>query len=141
MKARLPATELRTGKQRVEARTFRQSIWRRMMQDKHLYMMLLPVISFYLLFKFAPMIGEIIAFKNYRFADGVFGSQWVGFKHFQMIFASPDFWRILRNTLVLNLYSLVFGFPIPVVLALLLNEVRRKWYKSYKTIPYLMLRM
>ncbi|CAN7756892.1 ABC transporter permease [Paenibacillus sp. LjRoot56] len=130
MKARLPATELRTGKQRVEARTFRQSIWRRMMQDKHLYMMLLPVISFYLLFKFVPMIGEIIAFKNYRFADGVFGSQWVGFKHFQMIFASPDFWRILRNTLVLNLYSLVFGFPIPVVLALLLNEVRRKWYKS-----------
>ncbi|KRE64900.1 protein lplB [Paenibacillus sp. Soil750] len=101
-----------------------------MMQDKHLYMMLLPVISFYLLFKFAPMIGEIIAFKNYRFADGVFGSQWVGLKHFQMIFASPDFWRILRNTLVLNLYSLVFGFPIPVVLALLLNEVRRKWYKS-----------
>ncbi|WP_082595637.1 ABC transporter permease [Paenibacillus sp. Soil750] len=130
MKARLPATELRTGKQRVEARTFWQSIWRRMMQDKHLYMMLLPVISFYLLFKFAPMIGEIIAFKNYRFADGVFGSQWVGLKHFQMIFASPDFWRILRNTLVLNLYSLVFGFPIPVVLALLLNEVRRKWYKS-----------
>lgn len=92
--------------------------------------MLLPVISFYVLFKYAPMLGEIIAFKNYRFADGVFGSQWVGFKHFQMIFASPDFWRILRNTLVLNLYSLVLGFPVPIVLALLLNEVRRKWYKS-----------
>ncbi|WP_241242801.1 ABC transporter permease [Paenibacillus whitsoniae] len=100
------------------------------MQDKHLYLMLLPVISFYILFKYAPMLGEIIAFKNYRFVDGIFGSQWVGFKHFQMIFTSPDFWRILRNTLVLNLYSLILGFPVPIVLALLLNEARRKWYKS-----------
>ncbi|MGG1555583.1 ABC transporter permease [Paenibacillus ferrarius] len=100
------------------------------MQDRHLYLMLLPVISFYILFKYAPMLGEIIAFKNYRFVDGIFGSQWVGLKHFQMIFTSPDFWRILRNTLVLNLYSLVLGFPVPIVLALLLNEARQKWYKS-----------
>ncbi|MGG1515932.1 ABC transporter permease subunit [Paenibacillus oryzisoli] len=100
------------------------------MQDRHLYLMLLPVISFYILFKYAPMLGEIIAFKNYRFVDGIFGSQWVGFKHFQMIFTSPDFWRILRNTLVLNLYSLVLGFPVPIVLALLLNETRQKWYRS-----------
>lgn len=91
--------------------------------------MLLPVIGFYFLFKYVPIVGEIIAFKDYRFADGIFGSQWVGFKHFQMIFQSPDFWRILRNTLVLNLYNLVVGFPVPIVLALLLNEVRRNWYK------------
>ncbi|UKS31104.1 ABC transporter permease subunit [Paenibacillus sp. HWE-109] len=91
--------------------------------------MLLPVIAFYLLFKYAPVVGEIIAFKNYRFADGIFGSQWVGLKHFRMLFASPDFWRILRNTLVLNVYSLAFGFPVPIILALLLNEVRRNWYK------------
>lgn len=130
MKGRLPATELRTGTQTVGIGKFRQTVWRRMMQDRHLYLMLLPVISFYILFKYAPMLGEIIAFKNYRFVDGIFGSQWVGFKHFQMIFTSPDFWRILRNTLVLNLYSLVLGFPVPIVLALLLNETRQKWYRS-----------
>ncbi|NWL87102.1 MULTISPECIES: ABC transporter permease [unclassified Paenibacillus] len=106
-----------------------QSVWGRVIRDKHLYLMLLPVILFYFLFKYVPVVGEIIAFKNYRFADGIFGSEWVGFKHFQMIFQSSDFWRILRNTLVLNLYSLVFGFPVPIILALLLNEVRRNWYK------------
>lgn len=102
---------------------------RRMLQDKSLYLMLLPVIAFYLLFKYLPMGGEIIAFKNYRFADGILGSDWVGLKHFQMLFESTDFWRILRNTLLLNLYSLVFGFPVPILLALLLNEVRLEGFK------------
>ena len=92
-------------------------------------MMLLPVIVFYLLFKYAPMAGEIIAFKDYRLGDGIFGSKWVGFKHFQSLFGSIDFWRVIRNTLVLNVYSLVFGFPVPIILALLLNEVRKEWYK------------
>ncbi|MGO4549205.1 ABC transporter permease [Paenibacillus sp. 2TAB23] len=91
--------------------------------------MLLPIILFYILFKYAPMAGEIIAFKNYRFADGIWGSDWVGFRHFHMLFQSVDFWRVLRNTLLLNVYSLVFGFPVPILLALLLNEVRKEWYK------------
>ncbi|WP_419874784.1 ABC transporter permease [Candidatus Pristimantibacillus sp. PTI5] len=91
--------------------------------------MLLPVILFYVLFKYAPMVGEVIAFKNYRFADGIWGSEWVGFRHFEMLFQSLDFWRVLRNTLLLNVYSLVFGFPVPILLALLLNEVRKEWYK------------
>lgn len=101
----------------------------RLKRDRHLYLMLLPIIGFYLLFKYAPMFGEIIAFKDYRFAEGIFGSKWVGFKHFQSLFASLDFWRVIRNTLLLNVYSLVFGFPVPIVLALLLNEVRKNWYK------------
>ncbi|WP_246294148.1 ABC transporter permease [Paenibacillus planticolens] len=92
-------------------------------------MMLLPIIGFYLLFKYAPMAGEIIAFKDYRLMEGIFGSQWVGLKHFKMLFESMDFWRVLRNTLMLNIYSLVFGFPVPIMLALLLNEVRKDWYK------------
>lgn len=129
MRGRLAAAKSQTGSYVVRNETSRQTIWRRMLRDKHLYFMLLPVIGFYFLFKYVPIVGEIIAFKDYRFADGIFGSQWVGFKHFQMIFQSPDFWRILRNTLVLNLYSLVFGFPVPIILALLLNEIRRNWYK------------
>lgn len=101
----------------------------RLKRDRHLYMMLLPVIGFYVVFKYVPMAGEIIAFKDYRLGDGILGSEWVGFRHFQSLFASIDFWRVLRNTLVLNVYSLVFGFPVPIVLALLLGEVRKEWYK------------
>ncbi|WP_246309920.1 hypothetical protein [Paenibacillus alginolyticus] len=74
----------------------------RLIRDRHLYLMLLPVIGFYLLFKYTPMVGEMIAFKDYRFADGIFGSKWVGFKHFTSLFQSIDFWRVLRNTLLLN---------------------------------------
>ncbi|MEK4237306.1 putative multiple-sugar transport system permease YteP [compost metagenome] len=129
MKGRLATAKSQAGSHVVRSGTHRRSIWSRMLQDKHLYLMLVPVIGFYFLFKYVPIVGEVIAFKDYRFSDGVFGSAWVGFKHFQMIFASSDFWRILRNTLVLNLYSLVFGFPVPILLALLLNEVRRNWYK------------
>lgn len=101
----------------------------RLKRDRHLYLMLMPVIVFYILFKYAPMFGEIIAFKDYRLADGIIGSKWVGLKHFQSLFLSIDFWRVLRNTLVLNVYSLVFGFPVPIILALMLNEVRKEWYK------------
>ncbi|RAV04754.1 sugar ABC transporter permease [Paenibacillus sp. YN15] len=102
---------------------------RRIAQNKSLYLMLLPVIAFYLLFKYSPMVGEIIAFKNYRFADGIWGSDWVGLKHFRLLFQSPDFWRVLRNTLLLNVYSLFFGFPVPILLALLLNEIRLEGFK------------
>ncbi len=104
-------------------------LWRGIKRDKSLYMMLVPVLLFYLLFKYSPMLGEIIAFKNYRFADGILGSDWVGLKNFRMLFESTDFWRVLRNTLLLNVYSLVFGFPVPILLALLLNEVRVEGYK------------
>ncbi|THF78771.1 ABC transporter permease [Cohnella fermenti] len=107
----------------------RQSRWKRVAQDRSLYVMLLPVIAFYLLFKYAPMGGEIIAFKNYRFVDGILGSDWVGLKHFRLLFQSPDFWRVLRNTLLLNVYSLVLGFPAPILLALMLNEVRKELFK------------
>jgi len=102
---------------------------RRVSRDKYLYLMLVPVIGYYVLFKYAPMLGEIIAFKDYRFVDGIWGSKWVGLKHFRMLFESLDFWKILRNTLLLNVYNLVFGFPVPIALALMLNEVRQEWYK------------
>ena len=104
-------------------------VLKKLVRDRHLYTMLLPVVLFYVIFKYLPMGGEIIAFKDYRFIDGILGSKWAGFKHFELLFQSADFWRILRNTLLLNVYSLVFGFPVPIVLALLLNEVRREWYK------------
>lgn len=91
--------------------------------------MLIPVALFFVLFKYAPLFGEIIAFKNYRLADGVWGSEWAGLEQFKKLFASPEFYTVLRNTLLLNLYSLVFAFPVPILLAVLLNEVTRNSYK------------
>jgi len=100
-----------------------------MLRDKYLYLFLLPGLTYFLLFKYAPLYGELIAFKNFRVMDGIWGSEWVGFKHFNRLWHDKDFWMILRNTLLLNLYNIVFVFPAPIVLAILLNEVRTNWFK------------
>ncbi len=98
-------------------------------RNRFLYMLLVPVALYLIVFKYAPMFGEIIAFKNYRLADGILGSPWVGFEQFEKLFASKEFYIVMKNTLLLNLYQLVFAFPVPIILALLLNEVRVEWYK------------
>jgi putative aldouronate transport system permease protein len=116
-----------TAGQKASARA--AVVLNRIRRDKYLYLLLLPVIAWYALFKYVPLGGEIIAFKNYRFSEGIWGSEWVGLTHFHKLFASREFYVVLKNTLVLNVYSLVFGFPVPIVLALLLNEVRSQWYK------------
>jgi putative aldouronate transport system permease protein len=104
--------------------------WRKhILRDKYLYLMLVPVAVYFLLFKYAPLFGEIIAFKNYRLTEGIWGSSWAGLEHFRKLFSSSDFYIVLRNTLLLNLYNLVFAFPVPIILAVLLNEVRGNGYK------------
>lgn len=109
--------------------TSKKSFWQKLFHHRYLYMMLLPVGVYYLLFWYFPMLGEVMAFKDYRFADGIWGSEWVGLKHFERLFTSDSFYLILRNTLLLNLYQLLFAFPVPIVLALMLNEIRVVWYK------------
>lgn len=107
-----------------------KSDWRkRLRRDRMLYMLLVPVVIYFVLFKYAPLFGEVMAFKNYRLADGIWNSPWVGLQQFRKLFTSRDFWLILRNTLLLNLYSLVFAFPVPIALAIMLNELRKEWYK------------
>ncbi|WP_169089124.1 ABC transporter permease [Paenibacillus sp. PL91] len=103
--------------------------WKQVSRNRFLYMLLVPVAAYLLLFKYAPMAGEIIAFKNYRLADGIWGSPWVGFEQFGKLFSSKDFYVVLKNTLLLNVYHLIFAFPVPIFLAILLNEVRIEWYK------------
>lgn len=103
-----------------------------------LYLLVLPVLLFYILFSYKPMYGAIIAFKNYAPARGIWESQWVGFDHFIRFFNSIYFVRLLSNTLLLSVFSLIFGFPAPILLALLLNEVRNNKFKSIsQTITYL----
>lgn len=96
----------------------------RLRKDAWLYILLLPGLVYFVLFKYVPMWGVVIAFQDYSPFLGVFDSPWVGWKHFNNFFTNPDFMRLLRNTLILAVYDLVFFFPAPIIAALLLNEVR-----------------
>jgi putative aldouronate transport system permease protein len=105
---------------------------------RDLYLMILPVLAYYLLFHYKPMYGALIAFKDFSPARGILGSPWAGFKHFQDFFSSFYFWRVLRNTLVISLSTLVFAFPAPIALALLLNELRsRAFSRTVQSITYM----
>lgn len=100
--------------------------------------MLLPIVIFYLVFCYYPMYGAQIAFRDFSPKLGTVGSPWVGLKHFKEFFNSVYFGRLIRNTLGINLKNLVFGFPAPILLALMLNEVRSdKFKKTVQTVSYL----
>ncbi len=120
----------------------RQSFGRRLSKDfqrnKYVYLMLIPVLAFYILFKFRPMTNMVIAFQDYKVFKGIAGSKWVGWKNFETFFKSRDAWRLIRNTLLLSLYSIVFHFPMPIILALMINEVKsRKYKRVVQTISYM----
>ncbi|MBB3126505.1 putative aldouronate transport system permease protein [Paenibacillus rhizosphaerae] len=107
-------------------------------RDRELLLLFIPCILFYIIFRYGPLYGLIIAFKDYSVFSGVMGSDWVGLKHFIKFFSNQDFWMLFRNTLLLGFYTLIFGFPFPILLAILLNEVRTKWFKkSVQTLSYL----
>ena len=93
-----------------------------------LYLLILPVVAFYILFCYKPMYGALIAFQNYKPAKG-FGYEWVGMKHFLKFFKSPYVWRLIRNTFTISFLQLIFAFPASIILALLLNELRHERFK------------
>ncbi len=102
------------------------------------YLMLLPAVVLLFIFSYIPMYGIIIAFKDYKPMDGIFGSEWVGLQHFKDFFTNPYFLVLLRNTLILQIYGMVVGYPLPVILALVLNEVRNlPFKKTVQTISYM----
>lgn len=101
-------------------------LWR----DKWLYLMLAPVILYYFVFKYVPIAGIAMAFQDYNIFKGFFESPWVGFEVFEKVFMQEQFWKSVRNTLVLNLSTLVFNFPLTILLALMLNEIRRAKFKK-----------
>lgn len=124
------------------------SFGRRLIQDfgrNHtLYLMILPVVVYYVIFSYLPMSGVLMAFKDYRsvlgqsFLQNLIQSEWVGFKNFQQFFSSINFWKVLRNTINISLQSIIVGFPAPIILALLLNELRSvKYKKVLQTVTYL----
>jgi len=115
-----------------------ETLRRDMQRNWSLYLLAVPVIIYFILFSYKPMYGALIAFKNYSPGRGFSGSPWVGFVHFVRFFNSPYFVRLIRNTFLISFYGLVFGFPAPIILALLLNEVRHSPFKRViQTITYL----
>lgn len=116
----------------------KKTLWTRMSEHWLAYLMILPTVIWYIVWNYFPMYGILIAFKKYSVFKGVWGSEWVGLKNFTDFFTSPYAWRVIRNTLTINLYSLVTIFPITIILALLLNEIRSKRFKSgVQTMLYL----
>jgi putative aldouronate transport system permease protein len=110
---------------------------KRFWPNRYLFLMFLPGLLYFIIFSYIPMGGIVIAFKDYSPWVGILNSPWVGLRHFQDFFSGPYAWRLIRNTLLLNIYGLIFGFPIPIIFALLLNELASQWYKkTIQTLTY-----
>lgn len=113
-------------------------IWRRMKRNRWLYLMLIPGIIYYIVFRFTPMFGLVSAFQNYQPFLGFTKSEWVGFAHFKRFFGEPEFVRLLRNTLIMGAMNICLFFPLPIILALMINEVKNSFFKNtIQTIVYI----
>jgi putative aldouronate transport system permease protein len=114
------------------------SMLRQYWKYRHLSLLFIPAVLYYAIFHYLPMYGMLIAFKDYQFLTGIWNSPWVGFQHFNDLFALESFWQVFRNTIVLSLYKLIFGFPAPIILAILFNEIRLVLFKKVvQTLSYL----
>ncbi|WP_437137106.1 ABC transporter permease [Bacillus safensis] len=126
----VPAADLKREK--------RKRLLNQLLSQKFLYLMILPGLIYFIVFKYVPMWGLIIAFQDYQPFLGILGSEWVGFKHFIRLFTEPTFFILLKNTLILFALNVVIFFPIPILLALLLNEVRLALFKKFvQTMIYI----
>ncbi len=134
------ATAVKTAKQTKRSQAAYRLAYnsRRAWQSRYLYLLLLPTLIWYITFMYAPLYGIQIAFKDFMPFKGIEGSPWVGFKHFRSFFNSEYFGRLLSNTLGISIYSILVGFPVPILLALLMNEIGSKYFKKgVQTIVYL----
>lgn len=127
-----------TANKRYKKDSWRYVLVRDFKMNKYKYLIIMPVIVYLLIFAYRPMYGLIIAFKDYRPALGFEGSKWVGLKHFKNFFTDVYFWRLLRNTITISGLNIIFGFPAPIILALLLNEIKNSAFKrTIQTITYM----
>ena len=122
----------RNARKNINTVPFRVRLWR----GRYYYLMLLPAIIYTILIKYVPMYGLQIAFKNFKISLGIWGSKWVGFRNFADFFNSYSFEQLLVNTFAVSFYSLIVGFPIPIIIALILNEIKSKYKNVVQTILY-----
>lgn len=110
----------------------------RLLKQWDLQLMVIPALLLIFVFSYLPMYGVLMAFQDYNIFKGFLGSSWAGFKHFEMFFHAPEFWKVMRNTIVISVLKLAIGFPAPVFLALMLNEVKNMYFKRIvQTLSYL----
>ncbi|MGI6654959.1 MAG: ABC transporter permease [Christensenellales bacterium] len=122
----------------LKKQSYLRRLGRNVVEHPLLYLMFLPVVAYYVIFHYAPMYGVVIAFQDYKPMRGIAGSQFVGLKHFQTFVNGPFFWRLVRNTLSINIGMLLFAFPMPIIFALMLNEVRSvRFRKMVQTVTYM----
>jgi len=111
---------------------------RQMLKYKHLYILFLPCLIYLIIFSYIPMCGIVLAFKDYSIKGGIFGSAWAGLENFRDLFSNPDFFKVTMNTVKISTYKLIFGFPVPILISLLLNELRSlRFKKTIQTIIFL----
>ncbi|MDB5084290.1 MAG: protein lplB [Bacilli bacterium] len=116
----------------------KRNVRNRILKNRYIYLMILPGLIYFVLFKYIPMVGLAISFEDFQPYRGMFGGPWVGFEYFHQLFTDPAFWMILKNTLILFGLNLLIFFPIPIVLALMLNEIKVQFFKrSVQTIIYI----
>ena len=134
--AAIPRKNVRPRRQKEGASS--KSLWKRICEHKILYLFMLPCVVSLLVFNYQPMYGATLAFKEYHYNLGILGSPWVGFEHFERFLTSPQFWITLKNTVIITSLKLLICFPAPIVLALMLNEMRAPKYKRFvQTMSYL----
>lgn len=115
----------------------KKPLWKRMWKERWLYLLMLPGLAFFVIYKYVPMWGVLMAFQKYQPHLGVLGSQWVGLRHFERFFSEPQFWDLLRNTLYIAVLDTGVFFPLTIILALMLNELRSEIYKrTVQTLVY-----
>ncbi|UQZ82442.1 putative multiple-sugar transport system permease YteP [Paenibacillus konkukensis] len=130
--------DLATTTARAPSKTFASRLRKDLIMNKYVYIMACPIIVFYILFHYVPMAGLVIAFQDFNAFKGILGSHWVGLKHINEFLTSPYAFRVIKNTFLLNVYQILFGFPAPILLALLLNEIRSHIFKrTVQTVSYM----
>lgn len=135
---RATAIAVQRHKNKRERKYTAQTIKKDMKKNYSVYLLVIPVLAYFIIFNYAPMYGAVIAFKRYSPAMGILGSPWVGLIYFKQFLESAYFVNVMKNTLIISAYSIIFCFPAPIILALMLNEVRTSWFKkSVQTLSYL----
>ncbi|WP_409341514.1 ABC transporter permease [Paenibacillus sp. MBLB4367] len=130
--------ELNETHSSVRSNKVRKYRWKLFRNNLDTYALLLPGLAFLLIFRYTPMYGVIIAFQDFNIFDGIAGSEWVGLEHFRKLMHSDEFMQVFQNTLIISFYKIVLLFPIPIILALFLNEVTKMWFKrTVQTLVYL----
>lgn len=115
-----------------------KTLWQYIISNKWLYILLIPGLLYLLIYNYLPMFGIVIAFQKFNMVQGIFHSKFIGFDNFKLLFQEPRFYEVFANSVILSFYNLIFGFPMPIILAVLLNEIKQDIFKRFvQTVSYL----